>query len=303
MQAISRRTFLMTASASAAYAAMWGNTPLLMANPLGLPIGLQLYSVRDVLPKDYEGTLHQLGALGYQEVEAAGFFGHSPAEVKQAMDRAGLRCVSAHYPLKDLLPKLDETIQYGKDLGLKYIVCASPMLKDPSRAKDPGSRAARESMTLDDWRWNADQFNHIGEKVNSAGMRFAYHNHTPEFRSESGVVFYDELLKSTDPAKVSMELDCGWAVVAGTNPVDYLQRYPTRFAMLHVKDFKMTPAVTPANAPPSTELGHGTIDYRPIFAAAKKAHIEHAFVEQEQFDMPEMEALKIDADYMRALTV
>ena len=300
MRRISRRTFLQTASASAVGAALWSNLPQLMANPLGLPIGLQLYSVRDILPKDYEGTLRQLSALGYREVEAAGFFNRSAAEVKQAMDRAGLRCVSAHYSLKDLLPKMDEIIAYGKDLGLNYIVCASPMLKDPSRVNEPGSRAARESMTLDDWRWNADQFNRIGERVNAAGMRFAYHNHTPEFRSENGVLFYDELLRSTDPAKVTMELDCGWAVVAGQNPGNLLTRYPTRFSMLHVKDFKMTPAVTPANAPPSTELGRGTIDYHPIFEAAKKADIKHTFVEQEQFDMPAMEALKIDADYMRA---
>lgn len=298
---ISRRTFLKTASASAAGAALWNSTPRLLANALGLPLGLQLYSVRDVLPKNYDGTLHQIAALGYREVEAAGFFGHTPAEVKQAMDGAGLRCVSAHYPLKDLLPKVDETIQFGKDLGLNYIVCSSPRLKDPSRVKDPGSRAARESMTLDDWRWNADQFNQIGEKVNAASMRFAYHNHTPEFRSENGVVFYDELLRLTDPAKLTMELDCGWAVVAGQKPAELLSRYPTRFSMLHVKDFKMTAASTPSDHPPSTEMGHGNIDYRPIFGAAKKAHIEHAFVEQEEFDMPQMEALKIDADYMRAI--
>jgi len=200
MHRISRRTFVKTASASAACAALWSHVPRLMANPLGLPLGLQLYSVRDVLPKDYEGTLKQIAALGYREVEAAGFFGHTPSEVKHAMDNAGLHCVSAHYPLSQLLPKVDETIQYGKDLGLEYIVCSSPMLKDQSRVKEPGSRAARESMTLEDWRWNADQFNHIGEKVTAAGMHFAYHNHTPEFRSENGVLFYDELLKSTDPA-------------------------------------------------------------------------------------------------------
>jgi sugar phosphate isomerase/epimerase len=303
MHRISRRTFLQTASASAACAALWNSIPKVLAKPLGLPIGLQLYSVRDILPKDYEGTLRQLSALGYREVEAAGFFGHSPSEVKQAMEHAGLRCVSAHYSLKDLLPKVDETIQFGKDLGLQYIVCAAPMLKDQAHAKDAGSRSARESMMLDDWHWNAEQFNRIGERTNAAGIRFAYHNHTPEFRSENGVVFYDELLRLTDPAKVTMELDCGWAVVAGQNPVNLLTRYPTRISMLHVKDFKMTPTVTPANAPPSTELGHGTIDYHSIFEAAKKADIKHAFVEQEEFDMPAMEALKIDADYMHALTV
>jgi sugar phosphate isomerase/epimerase len=301
MRRISRRIFLKTASASAAYAAVWKSAPWLMANAMGLPIGLQLYSVRDILPKDYEGTLRQLSAIGYREVEAAGFFGHSATDVKQAMDHAGLLCVSAHYPMKDLLPKVDETIQFGKDLGLKYIVCASPMLKDPSRVKDPGSRAAREAMTLDDWRWNAEQFNRIGEHVNAAGLRFGYHNHMTEFRTENGVVFYDELLRLTDPTKVTMELDCGWMVLGGKNPVDYLTRYPTRFAMLHVKDFKLsgTPGAEP---PPSTELGRGSIDYRPIFAAAKKAGIQHAFVEQEEFDMPPMEALKIDADYMRTFT-
>jgi len=197
----------------------------------------------------------------------------------------------------------DETIQFGKDLGLKYIVCASPWLKDPSSVKDPGSRAARDKMTLDDWRWNAEQFNRIGERVNAAGIRFAYHNHTAEFRSENGVVFYDEILRATDPAKVTFEMDCGWVVVGGAKPVDYLTRFASRISMLHVKEFKME-GWTPGSAPPpSTEMGRGSIEYRPIFEAAKEARIEHAFVEQEEFDMPPMEALKIDAEYMRALTV
>ena len=238
-------------------------------------------------------------------MEAAGFFGHSASEVKQAMDHAGLRCVGAHYSMADLLPKVDEIIQFGKDLGLKYIICASPTLKDASRVKAGASRGNREAMALDDWRWNAEQFNHIGERINAAGMRFGYHNHMTEFRAENGVLYYDELLRLTDPAKVTMELDCGWMVLGGKNPVDYLTRYPTRFSMLHVKDFKLgrfTPG-SGSEPPPSTELGRGSIDYRPIFAAAKKARIEHAFVEQEQFDVPPLEALKVDADYMRALSL
>jgi sugar phosphate isomerase/epimerase len=296
MNRVSRRTFLKAASVSAACAALH---PLRMAAyPLGLPLGLQLYSVRDVLPKDYEGTLHQLAAMGFREVEAAGFFNHTAGEVKTAMEHAGLRCMSAHYSLKDLLAKLDETIQFGKNLGLDYIVCSSPWFKDLSRVTDPGSRAARESMTLDDWRWNAEQFNRIGERVSAAGIHFAYHNHTPEFRSENGILFYDELLRATDPAKVSMELDCGWAAVAGQNPAELLAKNPNRFVMLHVKDFKLMPSTTPATAPPSTEMGHGTINYGPILAAARKAKIKHIFVEQEEFDMPMMDALKIDAEFM-----
>ena len=159
-------------------------------------------------------------------------------------------------------------------------------------------------MSLDDWRWNAEQFNRMGERVNAAGIKFGYHNHTAEFRTANGVVIYDELLRLTDPAKVTMEMDCGWVIVGGKNPVDYLLRYPTRFSMLHVKDFKLSGAPgSDTEPPPSAELGRGSIDYRPIFAAAKKANIKHTFIEQEQYDMPPMEALKIDAEYMKALAV
>src|SRR5579863_9100172 len=118
MPRISRRTFLKTASASAACAGLCNSAPWLIANALGLPLGVPLYSVRDLLPKDYEGTLKQLGAIGYREVEAAGFFDHTPSQVKQAMDHAGLQCVSTHYPMTQLNPKLDEIIQFCKDLEI-----------------------------------------------------------------------------------------------------------------------------------------------------------------------------------------
>lgn len=281
-------------------AALCKNVPSLWANPIGLPLGLQLYSVRELLPTNYAEALKQVGSLGYQEVEAAGFFGHAAKEVKAAMSQAGLRCVSAHYPLAQLMPNQAEIIQYGIDLGLEYIVCSSPLLKDGSRTQTGGARAIADLMTLDDWRWNAEQFDRIGESVNAAGIRFGYHNHTGEFREFDGVVAYDELMRLTDPAKVTMEMDCGWVTVGGKNPVDYLNRYPTRISMLHVKDFNLR-GWTPGNAtPPSTEMGRGSIDYRPIFEAAKKAGIKHAFVEQEEFDIPPMEALKVDADYIRA---
>jgi sugar phosphate isomerase/epimerase len=304
MRGTSRRNFLKTASASVAFAAACTDAPWLMANPLGLPLGLQLYSVRDLLPKDYEGTLRQLSAIGYLEVEAAGFFGRSASDVKHAMEQAGLRCVSAHYSYTDLAPHLDDVILFGKALGLEYIICASPGLPEGSPAKSADAKVAREAMTLDDWRWNAEQFNRMGERVNAAGIKFGYHNHTAEFRAVNGVVIYDELMRLTDSTKVTMEMDCGWVIVGGKNPVDYLERYPKRISMLHVKDFKLSAAPGSDTEPPrSAELGRGTIDYRPIFLAAKKADIKHAFIEQEQYDMPPMEALKIDAEYMKALTV
>jgi sugar phosphate isomerase/epimerase len=277
---ITRRRFISSTSAAAAvlYAGVGRGASL------GLPVGLQLYSVRTLLPTDYAGTLKQVEALGYKEVEAAGFFNLAVEQVKAAMQAAGLRCVSAHYPLLLLRQHLDEILPFCKSLGVGYVVCSSPMHQQEG-VKGP--------LTLDDWRWSADQFNQVATKVAASGMKFAYHNHVAEFGAIDGILPYEELLKHTDPAKVSFELDCGWVIVGGQDPVHYLKQYPTRIVMLHVKDFK-------DNKPPSVELGTGSIDYTPIFAAAAAGgHIRHAFVEQEEFQGPIMEALAVDAKYMK----
>lgn len=291
VQEISRRSFLKTGSAALAVFGLAGTKAF--GNPLGLPIGLQLYSVRALLPKDYEGTLKQLAAIGYKELEAAGFYGHSVDDVKQAMSNAGLRCVSAHYPLTELLRDVDGTIQYAKTLGLEYVVCSSPSVANPS--------SGRHELSLDDWRWNADQFNQLGKRFKAEGIRFGYHNHTPEFRDlGNGQYGFLVLLKDTDPALVTFEMDCAWVVAGGKNPVDFLHQYPTRISMLHVKDLKPAAAGSAPNQRTSTVLGKGTIDYKPIFAAAKKANIKHYFVEQEEFDGDPIEELREDYQYLHA---
>ena len=298
-----RRDFLKTGSASLVYSSALLYAAKLDEKTLNLPLALQLYSVRQLLPSDYDGTLKEIGALGYREVEAAGYFNHPAAEVKQAMDRAGLKLVSAHYSSDDLHKQFDQIVAFNKELGVSYIICASPRLKDPSRLTNmnPGDRA--HAFTVDDWRWNADEFNALGEKVHAAGMKFGYHNHVNEFRETDGVVPYVELLRLTDPTKVTMELDCGWVVVGGGDPVEYLRNYPNRISMLHVKDLKR--AETPAsntNRPEAAELGQGTIDYRPILReAVKGGNVKHCFVEQEAFNMAPMQSLKVDVDYMRRL--
>jgi sugar phosphate isomerase/epimerase len=296
MVGISRRSFIQSGAAACAVAFAG---PRAQASPLGLPVGLQLYSVRDLLPKDYAGTLQQLGAMGYREVEAAGFFGHTAAEVKQAMAQAGLRCVSAHYPMAALDP-LDDVLRFGSELGLSYVICASPMMRDPAKAKGLGWAVAIEAMTADDWKWNADQLNAIGKRARAEGIRFGYHNHFIEFHEHDGFLPYDVLLQQTDPQLVDMEMDCGWVVIGGKRPEDYLAKYPERYVMLHVKEFKLE-GWKPGMEPVSTEMGRGSIDYASIFAAAKKARIQHIFVEQEAFpDMPAMEALKTDAEWMKS---
>ena len=285
-----RRQFLQASVTSAVYASTLIASRRALASPFGLPLGLQLYSVREELPKDYAGVLKKVAALGYREVESAGFFGRSATDVKQALSAAGLDCVSAHYPWQRLSTELDALLDFHKQLGTRYIICAYPGHKDPSNTS--------RSFSLEDWRWNAERFNEAGVKVKAAGMHFGYHNHTPEFVVVDGVTPYDELMKLTDPKLVTFEMDCGWVVEGGGDPVALLHKYPNRISMLHVKDFQ--PGVKPPHA---AQLGHGQIDYRPIFRAAKKGEIKHYFVEQEEFDIPWDEALKIDADYMKALSV
>ena len=283
-----RREFLRRTAAVAA-ATMVGARAM-FGSPFGLPLGLQLYSVREMLPTDYAGTLKQVAAAGYREVEAAGFYKHPADEVKNDMQAAGLRCVSGHYPSSELHARIDEIIAFHKVLGAEYIICSSPGHKDAS---------AKGELTLDDWRWNAGEFNMFGKKVKAAGLRFGYHNHVAEFKQADGTVPYDELLKLTDPALVTMEMDCGWVTVGGGDPVAYLKQHPTRISMLHLKDFK--PKEAGEEHPKAAELGRGTIDYKVIFAAAQKGQIKHCFVEQEAFNMAPMDSLKVDADYVKSL--
>ncbi|RXH58603.1 sugar phosphate isomerase/epimerase family protein [Granulicella sibirica] len=297
---ISRRSFLGRASAAAACTALAGRASLAYATPLGLPLGIQLYSVREQLAKDYDATLIEVGKAGFKEVEAAGFYKKSAAEVKQSLKNAKLHCVSSHHPFGDLRTKFDEILAFNKELGVQYMICSSPGFKTPAPAG--GSDRGRK-MSIDDWRWISDQFNQMGEKTAAQGIHFGYHNHIHEFGPVDGTIPYMELLRLTDPAKVTLELDCGWATVAGMKPIDLMREHPNRFSMLHVKDFKDNGTFGPdAKEPVVTELGMGSIDYKPIFAEAKKTQkIKHMFVEQEAFDMPWQQSLKTDADYLTNL--
>jgi len=286
MSASSRRTFLKTAAVTAAACTIGKR---LTADSIHLPVGLQLYSVREQLPKDFDGTLAKLSALGIKEAEAAGYFNKPAKDFRHSLDQAGLRCVSTHHSLTDLKPKLDELIEYGHTLGLEYMICSwAGVHRDPSRKGD---------LNLDDWRYVADEFNKIGEKVRSAGITFGYHNHIVEFGTEGGVVFYDELLKRTDPKLVVMEMDCGWVVAGGHNPVEYLSKTPERFPLLHVKDFVKKPDGKLQNV----VMGHGFIDYQPIIKAA--TGLRHYFIEQEEFEGDPFAELRGDVEYMRNLNV
>ena len=286
---LSRRDFVRLSAAAAAAAAA---APHLAAAELKAPVGLQLYSVRNLLPRDFDGTLAKLGAVGYKNVEAAGYYNKTAAEWRRSMDAAGLRCTSTHHPLPLLKQHEDEYIEFAHTAGIEYIVCPTPAKKDPT-AKGP--------LTLDDWKWSAGELNRIGEKVKAAGMKLSYHNHTPEFQTLDGVLVYDELLRSTDPSLVFFEMDCGWVAAAGKDPVAYLSKTPARFPLLHVKDM----AKLPGGESQSTIMGKGYIDYHPILRAA--TGLKQYFVEQEEFsgNTPEivLDELRQDADYMKSFRV
>jgi len=244
------------------------------ANPMGRPVGLQLYAVNAPLQQDPAGTLKAVKEIGFGEVETAGFGNLTAKEFRQLLDDNGLKCPSAHLAFD--LANLGPTFETGHALGVHYVT--SPVLRTSSSPPT----GLGTGMTLDQAKRTAELANKIGEKSKLAGFQFAYHNHHIEFVDQGGTVGYDILLRETDPHLVKFEIDCGWMVVGGRNPIDYFKKYPKRFPMIHVKDF--LPLDKKSNVgpePPGAELGQGIIDYRPIFAAAEKAGLQHYFAEQE----------------------
>ena len=302
MNSFSRRQFLKAGAGGIAASTILGPARgLLNARVLGLPAGIQLYTVKDELAKDFDGALKKVAAIGYKEAEAAGFYKKSAASFRKSIEDAGLTLPAAHYSLQELLQGLDAKLAFAHELGLKYIVCSFPFVANPGRFHaDKYYEEIRAGITMDDWKWNAEQFNKVGEKAKWAGMQFGYHNHNLEFRKEKGVTVFDELLRLTDTNLVKMEMDIGWVASTGKDPAAYLEKYPKRFELLHVKDILPGPHSTEGEGTGSTELGRGTIDWKKVFAAAKRASVKHYFVEQEDpfLDMPVMEAIKVDYEFI-----
>jgi sugar phosphate isomerase/epimerase len=323
MDSISRRRFLQaTAVGAGSLASLGGGAFDLMADPLNMPIGLQLYTVGPDMAKDFDGTLKQIAAIGYKSLELANLASvkeKNPVELRKQVDGLGMHCASGHVvqTAKDEAG-LDTTIDYCKTLGLDYMVCAAfnlgalsgaPPPAPPAPGAAPGAgrgRGPQPDLTLDDYKRVADEFNRIGEKIDKVGMKFAYHNHAMEFVDYNGATGFDYLLAQTDPKLVHYELDCDWAVYAGQDPVALMKKYPNRIKMLHIKDEQPGfPATTGRGGAPTTEIGKGKIDWKQIFVEAKKIKIDHYFVEQEPpfSEMPPLQAIKVSYDYLHSLHV
>ncbi len=279
MKTLSRRRFLVRSGevGAAAIATHWLSRGA-HANPLGKPIGIQLYAVNAGIKDNPAGTLKAIKDIGFGEVETAGFGGLSAKEFRKLLDDNGLVCPSAHLPFDPA--NLSPTFEDAHALGAHYATSGNlrPSLRPPLLN-------APRAMTLDEAKRSAEVANTIGEKAKLAGLQYCYHNHDGELVDQGGgATGYDLLLRETDPELVKFEIDCGWMVLGGRNPSDYFKQYPHRFPMIHVKDFlPRAPGAEDGKGEehPGAELGHGIIDYKPIFAAAKIAGLQHYFAEQE----------------------
>lgn len=302
---LSRRAFLERGSlAIAAMSLHAARAAEAQTGPLGLPIGVQLYTVREAAAKDLAGTLRAIAAIGYGEVELAGIPPMSAPALRKLLGDVGLSAPSMHASMADLQEGLQERIDYAKAIGAEYLVCAFPWTADARFRSNPGHAVVSlaSGITLDDWKWNAEQLNRIGAAASQAGLRCGYHNHNMEFRSYNGVVAYDELLRLTDPALVTMEMDIGWVVTAGADPVKYLKKHDDRISLLHVKDVvKDLHVAADRLQAQTTEVGDGQIDWKRVFRAAQPKRIRHYFVEQENFERLPLESVKISFDYLREL--
>jgi len=304
MSTTTRRAFLQRAGrCGLAVLASQAAPRALRATPLGGPAGIQLYAVRDALQASPAATLKALRAIGYGEVETAGFGSLSARQFRALLDKAGLGCPSAHLPFDP--GNLGAAFDDAHALGARY--AASGSLRALVQRDLPAVAGSASGMTLEEARRTAELANHIGEQARRVGLQYVYHNHDFEFADQgAGAIGYDLLLRETDPQLVKFEIDCGWMTVGGRDPREYFARYPRRFPMIHVKDFLPAPAEgrsPDAPAHPGAELGHGIIDYRPILAAAEKAGLKHYFAEQEGpfTRMSQLDAARQAYEYLRSL--
>jgi sugar phosphate isomerase/epimerase len=280
---INRRIFLNTATHSALGAlALAGLNPIKIKAATKLSkIGLQLYTLRKEMEKDFEGSLQKVAAIGYNEVEFAGYYNRTPNQVKEILDRYELEAPSAHISLADLRTKLDASIETAKVIGHKLLVC--PYLTEQDR------------KTIDDYKRHAETFNKAAAACQKAGIEFGYHNHDFEFIPIDGQVPLDVLLAETDKDLVKIELDLYWIKKGNRDALEYMSKYPGRFIAFHVKDMDNTPKQS------FTEVGRGSINFKDIFAKTKSAGIKYFIVEQDQCPGSPFDSIKISHDYLRNL--
>src|SRR3954465_1607483 len=287
MCAVSRREFCKAATTSAAAVSLLSAGVLKMhANPLGLPIGCQTWPVKEMIAKDFPGTLKQLAAAGFQSIELCspvgytefGFGGlvkYKGAELKKIINDAGLTCVSSHFGLEELRKNQDERIAWASDVGLTQMLVAS--LDGP---KNP---------TMDDVKRAADEYNNMGEKAAKAGIQQGLHNEDFETSTVDGKRTYDVLFELLDPRFVKFQFQVS-TISEGFDAAEYFTKYPGRFVSMHVQGWD-------ASTKKIVAVGKGTLDWQKIFSTAKTGGIKNYFVEMN------LDMMKASVPYLRNLKV
>ena len=268
--------------------------------PLGT-IGVQLYSVRSLMEKTMDGTLSSIGAIGYKEVEFAGYFNRTPQQIRGMLGDNALTAPATHVGFEADAGKWQEIVARSAFIGHKWVVVPGI---DQTNLK-----------TVNDWKRVAASFNKAAEVCKQSGLGFAYHNHQTEFKPVGGRTLYNILLAECDADLVKMEMDIAWAVAAGQDPVTYFTKYPGRFPLVHVKDLKKQntkkskeksakkgKAVLKSDDDMLEDVGSGSINWKRILGAAKKSGTVHFIVEHDNPADP-IKSIKKSFDYLNALTL
>src|SRR5712692_5298215 len=288
MSAISRRTFLKNAGATASAASFLAAAGALRlrANPLGMPIGCQTWPVRDMIAKDFPGTIKQLAAAGFQTIELCspvgyadyGFAGlgkYTGTELRRILGEAGVACVSSHFGIKELRDDQEGRIAWAKDAGLAQMIV--PTLEGPRKP------------TMDDVKRAADEYNKMGEKSAKAGIQQGLHNEDFELTTVDGKRTYDLLLELLDPKLVKFQFQVS-TISRGYDAAEYFTKYPGRFISMHVQGWS-------AKTGKIVAVGQDTLDWKKIFTAAKTGGIKNYFVEMN------LDLMKASVPYLRNLQV
>jgi sugar phosphate isomerase/epimerase len=289
MNKLSRRQFLGKTTLGIGSAVLMSQTPfdLNAKNTSGavkLPVGFQVWTVKDMLIKDFPGTLKMVEGLGYQSVEMCSPPGYESSgfgplmkmkakEMKKIINDAGLIFMSTHYGFDELRNHLDERIAFAAESGQKQMILSSPGLS--------------EKATLSDWLKAADELNKIGEKTKKAGIQTGYHNHHTEFAKIDDTIIYDALLKELDPDYVKMQFQVA-VISIGYKAATYFNKYPGRFISAHLADWSATDK---KEAP----IGKGIVDWKEFFAAIDTGGVKNIFVEMG------LDTFKESATYIHSL--
>jgi sugar phosphate isomerase/epimerase len=241
-------------------------------------VGVQLYSVRKEMMSDAIGTLKKLGQIGYQEIESAqsekgNYYGLEPKEIKKILKDQGMTLRSGHTHID---ANWQKSIDEAAEAGQEYIICS--VLPSPGQ-------------TVGNYQKSADMFNHAGEQCKKSGILFGYHNHASEFDTGEGKALYDVLLDNTQPDLVHMEMDLGWVIAAGKDPLVYFSKYPGRFPLWHLKDMSLTEKK-------SVEFGKGGVDIIALMKQAKQAGMKYYFIEQEEYAVTAFDSLDYDYNWL-----